>query len=59
MWASSYLRNIPLKFFTQNCAAVFDKQRMQKLIFQVASFEDLLPQEKQKEPFVSLKIVER
>ena len=56
MWPSFQLKNITLYFFPLVCSSFLRyyvcKQRS---VFQAASFGDLLLNEKQKKPFVSLK----
>ena len=56
MWVSFDLRNIALKFFLLGCSS-FSRYCAckQPSVFQAASFGDLLLNEKQKKPFVSLK----
>ena len=56
MWVSFHLRNIALNFFSLGCS-LFSRYYVckQPSVFQAASFGDLLLNEKQKKPFVSLK----
>ena len=56
MWPSFQLKNITLYFFSPVCSS-FSRYYVckQRSAFQAASFGDLLLNEKQKKPFVSLK----
>ena len=56
MLSSFYLRNIALKFVSQSLS-LLSRNNVCKtdLVFQAASFGDLLLNEKQKKPFVGLK----
>ena len=56
MWVLFHLRNIALNFFLLGCFS-FSRYYVckQPSVFQEASFGDLLLNEKQKKPFVSLK----
>ena len=56
MWSSFQLKNITLYFFSLVCSS-FSRYYVckQPSVFQAASFGDLLLNEKQKKPFVSLK----
>ena len=56
MWVSFHLRNIAPKFFSLGCSS-FSRYYVckQPSVFQAASFGDLLLNEKQKKPLVSLK----
>ena len=56
MWPSFQLKNITLYFFSLVCSS-FSRHYVykQRSAFQAASFGDLLLNEKQKKPFVSLK----
>ena len=56
MWPSFQLKNITLYFFSLVCS-LFSRYYVckQRSAFQAASFGDLLLNEKQKKPFVSLK----
>ena len=56
MWVSFHLRNIALNFFSLGCSSLSRYYVCkQPSVFQAASFGDLLLNEKQKKPFVSLK----
>ena len=56
MWPPLQLKNITLNFFSLICSS-FSRYYVckQPSVFQAASFGDLLLNEKQKKPFVSLK----
>ena len=56
MWPPLQLKNITLYFFSLICSS-FSRYYVckQPSVFQAASFGDLLLNEKQKKPFVSLK----
>ena len=55
MWASFYLRNIALKFVSQGLSSLSRNNVCKTdLVFQAASFGDLLLNIKQKKPFVWL-----
>ena len=56
MWVSFHLRNIALNFFSLGCSSLSRYYVCkQPSVFQAVSFGDLLLNEKQKKPFVSLK----
>ena len=56
MWVPFHLRNIVLNFFSLGCSSLSRYYVCkQPSVFQAASFGDLLLNEKQKKPFVSLK----
>ena len=56
LWISFHLRNIALNFFSLGCS-LFSRYYVckQPSVFQAASFGDLLLNEKEKKPLVSLK----
>ena len=56
IWVSFYLRNIALNLFSLGCSLLSRYYVCkQPSVFQAVSFGDLLLNEKQKKPFVSLK----